>query len=63
MFLLADRIYDGNLKPQLRQWRAAGVSLRAIQALLSDQLGRKPALETVRRWVRVAENGHQADVA
>lgn len=60
MFILADRVLDGELEPRIRRWREAGVSLRAIQALLAHDLGTKPALETVRRWVRFIEDGAAA---
>jgi hypothetical protein len=56
MYVLADRVLDGQLEARLRQWRAAGVSLRSIQALLEHDLGIKPALETIRRWLRDLEN-------
>ncbi len=55
MFVLADRAVDGQLAAMIRRWRTAGVSLRSIQALLEEELGVKPALETVRQWVRIAE--------
>ena len=61
MFIIADRVYGGNLRSQLQAWRTAGVSLRAIQRLLAVELGTTPALETVRRWVQAAEaNGEAA---
>lgn len=61
MWHLADRVLDGQLEEKLRRWRDAGVSLRAIQRLLGQELGVTPALETVRRWVRDVEAGDAED--
>lgn len=68
MFLLADQVLGGQLAARLRAWREAGVSLRSIQALLEIELGVKPALETVRGWVKSAEadgdqNGGEGEAA
>ena len=67
MFQLADRALGGQLESKIRRWRDAGVSLRSIQALLTEELGVKPALETVRQWVRFAEesapNGGEGEAA
>lgn len=57
-FLLADRVMGGNLEQNIRRWRSAGVSLRAMQALLTEELGVRPALETVRSWVRAVEQSN-----
>lgn len=68
MFRLADKALGGQLREKILRWRAAGVSLRSIQALLTEDLGIKPALETVRQWVRVSEglaedNGDESTAA
>lgn len=55
LFQLADKALDGQLEQKLRTWRAAGISLRSVQALLEMELGVRPALETVRGWVKQAD--------
>lgn len=63
LYHLADRVLNRQLGEKLCRWRDAGVSLRSIQALLEDELEVRIALETVRRWVKFAETGDEANGA
>lgn len=50
LFHLADLAYNGRLATKLDRWRATGVSLRSVQAIIQADLDVKIALETIRRW-------------
>lgn len=52
IFILADRLLQGRLAEQLALWRAAGVSTRAMAALLEQDLGIRLTHETIRRWLQ-----------
>jgi transposase len=52
LFLLADRILNGELTDHLIRWRNAGVSTRAMAALLEQEVGVKFTHETIRRWLQ-----------
>lgn len=56
-FPLHDRQLDGQLAAMLRQWRADGLSFRAIADRLASS-GVDVTAETARRWVRHLEAEH-----
>lgn len=60
LFILADRAYGGEMLVMFRRWRDANVALRAIQNLVEQDLGVRIALETIRRWVALAEQERAA---
>lgn len=60
LFVLCDRIYNGHLEETLRRWRDAGVSYRAIQRLLADELHVRIALDTIRGWIRTDDTNGAA---
>ena len=48
-------LYGGRLCEQLEEWRAAGLTLDAIQERIAAEKGWSPGRETIRRWLDTGE--------
>ena len=61
-YQLVDRALNGELEARLALWSRARLSKRAAAALLNDELGIDPPIsaDTVRRWMKSAQNGRAA---
>lgn len=48
-------LYGGRLCEHLEDWRAAGLTLDAIQERIATEKGWSPGRETIRRWLDTGE--------